>query len=156
MQNASPDGPLNGPFTVIPTRRKQSGGHPAIRLLCFQAPPPRHGALWGHCGADWGVFAPEGRSLGPPRGNLGRFCPWGAVFGASAGQISPFLPLKGGRWGHCGANQPVFAPEVQSLAPLRGKSARFCPWRAVVGATAGQFGPFLPLACSLCGHCGAI
>ena len=46
VQNASPDGPLNGPFTVIPTRRKQSGGHPATRLLCSQESPPhltRHG-----------------------------------------------------------------------------------------------------------------
>ena len=77
VQIVSPDGPLNGTFTVIPTRRKQSGGHPAIRLLCSQAPPPRHGALCGLCGAIWAFFAPGVQSLGPLRGNLGRFCPWG-------------------------------------------------------------------------------
>ena len=77
-----PDGPLNGTFTAIPTRRKQTGGHPVTKVLCSQAPPP-HITRPG--------VAPGVQSLGPPRGKLNCFCPWDAVFGASAGQIERFL-----------------------------------------------------------------
>ena len=85
-------------------------------------------SLCGHCGAIWAFFAPGGRSLGPLRGNSGRFCPWRAVFGATAGQFGAFLPLGCSRWGHCGAIWAFFAPGVQSLGPLRGNLGRFCPW----------------------------
>ncbi len=148
VQNVSPDGPLNGTFIVIPTRRKQSGGHPATRLLCFQAPPPRLTRRGGYGQAFYGLrararkmpaVAPEMQSLEPLRGKLARFCPWGTVVGTSAGQFGA-----------------VFAPEVQSLGPPRGNLARFCPWDAVVGASAGQIRPFLPLRCSRWGHRGAI
>ena len=129
VQNVSPDGPLNGTFTVIPTRKKQSGGHPATRLLCSQAPPlPLGCSFWSLRGAIQAVFAPGEQSLGPPRGNFGLFCPWRAVFGATAGQIGPFLPLGGSLWRHCGAIWAFFAPGVQSLGPLRGNLGRFCPW----------------------------
>ncbi len=157
VQNVSPDGPLNGTFTVIPTRKKQSGGHPATRLLCSQAPPlPLGCSFWSLRGAIQAVFAPGEQSLGPPRGNFGLFCPWRAVFGATAGQIGPFLPLGGSLWRHCGAIWAFFAPGVQSLGPLRGNLGYFCPWGAVFGATAGQIGAFLPLGGSLWRHCGAI
>ena len=102
------------------------------------------------------AVAPGMQFLEPPRGNSGRFCPWGTVVRTSAGQFRPFLPLACSLWSHCGANWAVFAPGGQSLAPLRGNLGLFCPWRAVFGATAGQFGLFLPLGCSLWGHRGAI
>ena len=92
-----------------------------------------------------GTAATPWSPLGPLRGRLGRFCPWRAVFGASAGQIGAFLPLGCSRWGHCGANWGVFAPEGRSLGPPRGNLGRFCPWGAVFGASAGQISPFLPL-----------
>ena len=57
VQNVSPDGPLNGTFTVIPTRKKQSGGHPATRLLCSQAPPPRLTRRGGYGQAFYGLRA---------------------------------------------------------------------------------------------------
>ena len=66
--------------------------------------------------------------MGPPRGKLGRFCPWGVVFGATAGQFGPFLPLGYSLWRHCGAIWAVFAPGEQSLEPPRGDLGRFCPW----------------------------
>ena len=75
--------------------RKQPGGHPVTKLLCSQAPPP-HITRPG--------VAPGVQSLGPARGKLNCFCPWGAVFGASAGQIEPFLPLGCSLWGLRGAN----------------------------------------------------
>ena len=75
--------------------RKQPGGHPITKLLCSQAPPP-HITRPG--------VAPRVQSLGPARGKLSRFCTWGAVFGACAGQIEPFLPLGCSLWGLRGAN----------------------------------------------------
>ena len=77
---------------------------------------------WVHRGAIRAVFAPGGRSLGPPRGKLGRFCPWGAVVGSTAGQIGPFLPLEGGHWVHRGAiwGVIVFNPPHINKKPSQG------------------------------------
>ena len=48
--------------------------------------------------------------MAPLRGNLGRFCPWDTVFGATAGQFRPFLPLGNSLWSLRGAIWGVFAP----------------------------------------------